>query len=187
MYAWRTCPVSDRDWADAQLTNTIFDIHRMSCGSYGFPRVHAELLLGQGQRCGRKHRCYGRSPADGTADGPGPHLRHPSAPQPGLLKRNPEASPSQEKTTTPPRRDCAAGPAARPLEVPSPRRRRNRNARRRSRTGADDSPTNTKGGLQYLEEWVQRRVLRNDDPSPHRWLRLHDRRFQLVDVLTHLS
>ena len=53
-YAWRACPVSDRDWDDAVLTNTISDIHRASRRSYGSPRVHAELRLGQGVRCGRK-------------------------------------------------------------------------------------------------------------------------------------
>ena len=53
-YAWLAQPVSDRDWADAQLTNTIVDIHRMSRRSYGSPRVHAELRLGQNLRCSRK-------------------------------------------------------------------------------------------------------------------------------------
>jgi putative transposase len=53
-YAWQANPVSDRDWHDANLTNTAFDIHRMSRRSYGSPRVHAELVLGQGQRCSRK-------------------------------------------------------------------------------------------------------------------------------------
>jgi len=53
-YAWRANPVSDRDWADAQLTNHIFDIHRMARRSYGSPRVHDELVLGEGVRCGRK-------------------------------------------------------------------------------------------------------------------------------------
>lgn len=51
LYAWRACPVSDRDWADAELTNAIFDIHRMSRRSYGSPRVHAELVWGQDRRC----------------------------------------------------------------------------------------------------------------------------------------
>ena len=46
-YAWRSQPCSDRDRADAVLTNTIVDIHRMSRRSYGSPRVHAELRLGQ--------------------------------------------------------------------------------------------------------------------------------------------
>jgi putative transposase len=53
-YAWQSNPVSDRDWNDANLTNTMFDIHRMSRRSYGSPRVHAELVLGQGQHCSRK-------------------------------------------------------------------------------------------------------------------------------------
>ena len=53
-YAWQANPVSDRDWADAQLTNTIVDIHRSSRRSYGSPRVHADLRLGEGIRCSRK-------------------------------------------------------------------------------------------------------------------------------------
>jgi putative transposase len=53
-YAWRACPVSDRDWGDAVLTNQIFDIHRASRRSYGSPRVHDELRLGEGIRCSRK-------------------------------------------------------------------------------------------------------------------------------------
>jgi putative transposase len=53
-YAWQAEPVSDRDLDDAYLTDTIVDIHRMSRGSYGSPRVHAELRLGEGVRCGRK-------------------------------------------------------------------------------------------------------------------------------------
>jgi putative transposase len=53
-YSWLVQPVSDRDWADAQLTNIIVDIHRMSRHSYGSPRVHAELRLGAGIRCSRK-------------------------------------------------------------------------------------------------------------------------------------
>ena len=53
-YAWRACPVSDRDWDDAVLTKTIVDIHKMSRRSYGSPRVHAELRLGLGTFCSRK-------------------------------------------------------------------------------------------------------------------------------------
>ena len=53
-YAWRANPVSERDWDDAVLTNTIVDIHRMSRRSYGSPRVHAELRLGEGVHCSRK-------------------------------------------------------------------------------------------------------------------------------------
>ncbi len=53
-YAWRAQPCSDRDLHDAYLTNTIVDIHRMSRRSYGSPRVHAELRLGQEMGCSRK-------------------------------------------------------------------------------------------------------------------------------------
>ena len=53
-YDWRGCPVSERDWADAALTDKMVDIHRMSRRSYGSPRVHAELRLGEGVHCSRK-------------------------------------------------------------------------------------------------------------------------------------
>jgi putative transposase len=53
-YAWLAHPVSQRDLDDAYLTSTIVDIHRMSRGSYGSPRVHAELRFGEHLRCGRK-------------------------------------------------------------------------------------------------------------------------------------
>jgi putative transposase len=53
-YAWQAHPVSDKDLEDAYLTNTIVDVHTMSRGSYGSPRVHAELWLGQGLHCSRQ-------------------------------------------------------------------------------------------------------------------------------------
>ncbi len=53
-YAWQANPLTDKDLDDAYLTNTIVDIHKMSRGSYGSPRVHAELKLGQGVPCSRK-------------------------------------------------------------------------------------------------------------------------------------
>jgi putative transposase len=39
---------------DAELRSTIAAIHRQSRGTYGSPRVHAELRLGMGIRVGRK-------------------------------------------------------------------------------------------------------------------------------------
>jgi putative transposase len=39
---------------DAELRSTIVKIHRQSRGTYGSPRVHAELRLGLGVRVGRK-------------------------------------------------------------------------------------------------------------------------------------
>jgi putative transposase len=53
-YEWRGRGPSARQRSDEQLTATITQIHERSRGSYGSPRVHAELRLGQGLRCGRK-------------------------------------------------------------------------------------------------------------------------------------
>jgi transposase InsO family protein len=51
--AWRW-PPSQRSLADAALDAQIEAIHSTSRGTYGAPRVHAELKLGCGVRCGRK-------------------------------------------------------------------------------------------------------------------------------------
>lgn len=45
---------SVRAVADAELSATITTVHAESRGTYGAPRVHAELRLGLGIRCGRK-------------------------------------------------------------------------------------------------------------------------------------
>lgn len=45
---------SRRATADEALTATITSIHHASRATYGAPRVHAELRLGLGVRCGRK-------------------------------------------------------------------------------------------------------------------------------------
>jgi putative transposase len=52
-YAWRKRPLSARARADVQLSAQIAAIHRESRGTYGAPRVHAELA-GQGVLVGRK-------------------------------------------------------------------------------------------------------------------------------------
>ena len=55
-YDWRkrqSCP-SRRSVADARLTETIRSIHTRSRGTYGSPRVWAELRHGMGIRVGRK-------------------------------------------------------------------------------------------------------------------------------------
>jgi len=87
-YSWLAQPVSDRDWADAQLTNIIVDIHRMSRHSYGSPRVHAELRLGAGIRCSRKRveRLMRQ------ADVQGIHRRKGR----GCTRRAPDAEPSND-------------------------------------------------------------------------------------------
>jgi putative transposase len=53
-YEWRGRTPSARAQADAELTVSIAEIHRISRGTYGAPRVHAELRLGRGLRIGRK-------------------------------------------------------------------------------------------------------------------------------------
>ncbi len=53
-YEWRERPPSLRAVADAALIVQIREIHVCSRGTYGVPRVHAELRLGCGVRCGRK-------------------------------------------------------------------------------------------------------------------------------------
>jgi len=52
-YAWQQRPPSARARQDAELTMKIHTIHLESRGTYGAPRVHAELA-GQGVRVGRK-------------------------------------------------------------------------------------------------------------------------------------
>jgi putative transposase len=52
-YDWRGRPPSDRDRADAALTQRIGEIHRRSRQTYGSPRIHAELKA-LGTRCSRK-------------------------------------------------------------------------------------------------------------------------------------
>jgi len=53
-YSWRANPVSAKYLDDAYLSNDIVDIWTMSRRSYGSPRVHAELKVGQDVRCSRK-------------------------------------------------------------------------------------------------------------------------------------
>src|SRR3974390_2833213 len=53
-YGWQAEPVGQKDLDDAYLSNTVVDIWTMSRRSYGSPRVHAELKLGQDVRCSRK-------------------------------------------------------------------------------------------------------------------------------------
>jgi putative transposase len=52
-WAWRQRPPSERAQADAVLRERVVAIHEASRGTYGVPRVHAELAA-DGVRCGRK-------------------------------------------------------------------------------------------------------------------------------------
>lgn len=52
-YAWRSRAVSARSISDAALTERIREVHKYSRGTYGAPRIHAELKK-QGWWVGRK-------------------------------------------------------------------------------------------------------------------------------------
>jgi putative transposase len=52
-YAWRKRPLSTRARTDVELTAHIEGVHRDSRGTYGVPRIHAELAA-QGLHIGRK-------------------------------------------------------------------------------------------------------------------------------------
>ncbi len=52
-YAWRSRPPSHRSIVDAELTRAIMRIHEASRGTYGRPRIHAELRY-EGTRCAPK-------------------------------------------------------------------------------------------------------------------------------------
>lgn len=53
-YAWRRRGPSPHAQRDTELRTCIRAIHEASRGTYGVPRVHAELRLGHGIPCGRK-------------------------------------------------------------------------------------------------------------------------------------
>jgi putative transposase len=52
-YGWLQRPVSQRELEDRELTERILEAHRRSRGTYGAPRIHAELRA-DGVRVGRK-------------------------------------------------------------------------------------------------------------------------------------
>jgi putative transposase len=89
-YAWRhrQSNPGPRARADAVLLEKIQAIHRMSRRSYGSPRVHAELVVGDGIRCGRKRveRLMRRHGLVGI------HKRRRSF----TTRRDPDASPAED-------------------------------------------------------------------------------------------
>lgn len=101
-YAWRSRPASPRALADAELTEVIRQIHTESRGTYGAPRVRAELRLGHGIRVGGK-RVSRLMCAAGIA---GVHRRkrvrttrrdETAAPAPDLLERDFAATAPDQK------------------------------------------------------------------------------------------
>ena len=87
-YAWAGRPPSARALADAELAGRITRIHDQSRGTYGSPRVHAELRLEHQVACGRK-RVARLMRAAGLQ---GVHRRG----RQGLTRRDPTAGPSQD-------------------------------------------------------------------------------------------
>jgi len=86
-YEWLGRPESPRALRDKELTKMIREIHEQSRGTYGWPRIHAELTLGLGEQINhkrvarlmraagiqglyrrRRHGCTIRNPADPLAD-----------------------------------------------------------------------------------------------------------------------
>ena len=99
-------PSARRDADDAHLATTIVDIHADLAGTYGAPRVHAELRLGLGVAgaaasasrgcmrvaglvgvCHRRKR-RGHRPLPAAARGPGPAAVHRRRPGPVVVHRH---------------------------------------------------------------------------------------------------
>jgi transposase InsO family protein len=87
-YAWTSRPPSARAVADATLGNQIREIHARSRGTYGAPRVHAELRLGLDicVGCKRVARLMREHDLQGV------HRRR----RRGLTRRDPQATPAPD-------------------------------------------------------------------------------------------
>jgi putative transposase len=85
-YGWRARGPSARARADEDLLGRIVDIHAQSRGTYGAPRVKAELDLSHGIHCGQKRvaRLMRRGGLQGV------HRRR----RQGLTRRDPNAQPA---------------------------------------------------------------------------------------------
>ncbi len=53
-HAWQKRPPSPRAREDGRLLERIREIHELNRRVYGSPRIHAELVMGDGERVGRK-------------------------------------------------------------------------------------------------------------------------------------
>ena len=87
-YAWSSRPASARTLADRALTEQIRQIHARSRGTYGAPRVHAELHLGLDVHVGRKR--VARLMRAAGLQGCHRRRRH------GLTRRDPQAVPAPD-------------------------------------------------------------------------------------------
>ncbi len=87
-YAWASRPPSPRALADQALVGQIREIHARSRGTYGAPRIQAELRLGLEVRVGRKR--VARLMRAGGIVGVHRRRRH------GLTRRDPAATPAPD-------------------------------------------------------------------------------------------
>jgi putative transposase len=87
-YAWKSRPPWPRAAADQELTEQIPKVHQRSRGTYGAPRVHAELRLDHGVHVGRKRVARLMR----TAGLVGCHRRR----RRGLTRRDPQAAPAPD-------------------------------------------------------------------------------------------
>jgi putative transposase len=89
-YGWQAAQLMPcrRQLEDEALTAKIVEVHRQSRGTYGSPRVHAELRLGEGLRIGRKRveRLMRQAGLEGI------YRRRRG----GCTKRNPAAEPNDD-------------------------------------------------------------------------------------------
>jgi putative transposase len=89
-YGWHAAQLAPcrRRVEDEALTAKIVEVHRQSRGTYGSPRVHAELRLGEGIRIGRKRveRLMRQAGLEGI------YRRR----RRGCTKRNPAAEPNDD-------------------------------------------------------------------------------------------
>lgn len=91
-YDWKDRPPSKKAREDATLTEKIREVHDRSRGTYGYPRVHAELRA-LGVRCSRKRvaRLMRKNGLTGCMRGRKKRTtRHDryATPAPDLLRRN---------------------------------------------------------------------------------------------------
>jgi putative transposase len=91
-YAWQDRPPSARSAADAVLLEHIREAHAQSYGTYGAPRIHAELAA-KGIRVGRKRiaRLMRAAGLAGVSRRKGPRTtrrREGARPAPDLVERN---------------------------------------------------------------------------------------------------
>ena len=87
-YAWACRPPSDRSRSDALLGEQLRQIHDRSRGTYGAPRIHAELRLGLGVHVSRKR--VARIMCEHGLQGV--HRRRRG----GLTRRDPAATPAPD-------------------------------------------------------------------------------------------